>query len=61
MSQRPITTKKECPQCRSSKVAYQGVGTGAGTRTQSGKLPSVMSHKFKCNDCGLVFTYQGQL
>ncbi len=61
MSERPVTSKKECPKCQSQRVTYQGIGSGAGTETQSGQLPPITSHAFRCDKCGLDFWYRGQL
>jgi len=50
------TDKKECPQCGSKNVQYQGISGGARAVADSG-LPPIDYHSFKCNACGAEFRY----
>jgi transposase-like protein len=55
-----ITTKKECPKCKSTEVAYQGLSHGGGARGEGGNIPSANHHQYKCEKCGEVFYYTGK-
>jgi transposase-like protein len=51
-----ITTKKECPKCKSNNVQYQGLSHSVG----AGQPPPVNKHQFKCQKCGTIFYYVGK-
>ena len=51
------TNKKECPKCKSIKVAFFGTAPEIGDIGPGGKYPDPLQNPpvYKCLDCGELF------